>query len=244
MSDFNLGEVQRQLANMIRVGKVVELDEANARVKVQASGLTTAWLPWGASRAGTTRTTSMPTVGEQVVVFSPYGDTAQGVVGFSLYQDNHPAASDSKDKHATDYPDGTRVEYNSQTNTYTMTVAGDAKVIVNCKQATVNAENTVTVNTKQATINAENTATVNTKTATVDASTSVTLDTPTTTCTGNLTVQGAISYGAGMTGTGGATVNGGMNIVGGSLTHNSKNIGSTHTHSGVQSGLATTGAPV
>lgn len=228
MSDFNLGEVQRQLANLIRVGKVVELDEANARVKVQASGLTTAWLPWAAARAGTTRTTSMPTVGEQVVVFSPYGDTAQGMVGFSLYQDNHPAASDSKDKHATDYPDGTRVEYNSQTNTYTMTVAGDAKVVINCKEATINAQTS---------------AKVNTQTATVDASTSVTLDTPTTTCTGNLVVQGAISYGAGMTGTGGGTINGGLNVVGGSVTHNSKNIGSTHTHVGVQPGGGTTGAP-
>lgn len=200
MNDFNLGEVQRQLANMIRVGKVVELDEANARVKVQASGLTTAWLPWGAARAGTTRTTSMPTVGEQVMVFSPYGDTAQGVVGFSLYQDDHPAASDSKDKHATDYPDGTRVEYNSETNTYTMTVAGDAKVVINCKEATINAQTS---------------AKVTTQTATIEASTSVTLDTPQTTCTGNLTVEGALTYQGGMTGSGGdATITGNIQLNG------------------------------
>lgn len=230
MNDFNLGEVQRQLANMIRVGKVVELDEANARVKVQASGLTTAWLPWGAARAGTTRTTSMPTVGEQVMVFSPYGDTAQGVVGFSLYQDDHPAASDSKDKHATDYPDGTRVEYNSETNTYTMTVAGDAKVIINCKEATVNSENTVTVNTDQATINAD---------------TSVLVDTPQATFTGAVTVQGLFTYQAGMNGSGGsgATLTGDFRAQSGVFQHNNKNVGSTHTHIGVQPGGGTTGAP-
>lgn len=201
MSDFNIGELQRQLANLIRVGKVVELDEANARVKVSASGLTTAWLPWGTGRAGTTRTTSMPTVGEQVMLFSPYGDTAQGVVGFSLYQDDHPAASDSKDKERTIYPDGSVVEYNSASNTLTVTVAAAGKVIVNCKEATVNAE------------------------------TKVTLNTPDTFCTGKLTVTGLI------TGQEGATLNGG------SVTHNGKNIGSTHTHTGVQSGPTTTGAP-
>jgi phage baseplate assembly protein V len=171
MNDFNLGEVQRQLANLIRVGKVVELDEANARVKVQASGLTTAWLPWGAARAGATRKTSMPTVGEQVVVFSPYGDTAQGVVGFSLYQDNNPAASDSKDKERTIYPDGSVVEYDSASNKLTVTVAEAGNVVINCKVATVNADTSVTVNTNKATIHAES---------------NVKLDTPEVNITGNL----------------------------------------------------------
>lgn len=228
--DFNLGELQRMLANLVRVGKVVELDEAKARVKVQASGLTTAWLPWGAARAGTTRTTSMPTVGEQVVLLSPYGDTAQGIVVGSLYQDDHPAASDSKDKHATVYPDGTRVEYNSETNTYTMTVEGEAKVVINCKQATVNAENSVTVNTDQATIKAD---------------TSVLVDTPQATFTGAVTVQGLFTYQAGMNGSGGsgAVLNGDFKAQGGVFQHNSKNVGSTHTHTGVQPGGDTTGAP-
>lgn len=205
MSDFNIGELQRQLANLIRVGKVVELDEANARVKVSASGLTTAWLPWGTGRAGTTRTTSMPTVGEQVMLFSPYGDTAQGVVGFSLYQDDHPAASDSKDKERTIYPDGSVVEYDSASNTLTVTVAAAGKVIINCKEATVNAE------------------------------TSVTLNTPDTFCKGKLTVDGLI------TGKTGAT------LTNGSVTHNGKNIGDTHTHIGSPTAPAgprtPTGAP-
>lgn len=69
------------------------------------------------------------------------------------------------------------------------------------------------------------------KDATVHAQTKVTLDTPDTFCTGKLTVAGLI------TGQEGATLNGG------SVTHNGKNIGSTHTHTGVQSGPTTTGAP-
>lgn len=201
MNDMILGELQRLLANMIRVGKVIELDESGPFVRVQIGELTSAWLRCGAQRAGETRQTWMPSVGEQVVVLAPFGDTAQGFVAFSLNQDAHEPVSSNKDIHATEFPDGTRLEYNSQNNTYTMTVAGDSKVVVNCKEATVNAQ------------------------------TKVTLNTPDTFCTGKLTVDGQIF------GKSGAA------LTGGSVTHNGKNIGATHTHGGVQSGIASTAAP-
>ena len=67
-----------------------------------------------------------------------------------------------------------------------------------------------------------------------------------TTMTGNLTVQGKI------TGQGGFAISGGtggtMNVTGnivstGTITNNGKNIDSTHTHSGVQTGSGNTGTP-
>lgn len=60
--------------------------------------------------------------------------------------------------------------------------------------------------------------------ATVQASGSMSLTAPTITLTGNVTVNGNF----------GAT---------GTMTNNGKNIGSTHTHSGVQTGAGNTGAP-
>lgn len=108
-----MGEMGRQLANLVRVGKILQLDEANARVKVSTAGLTTDWLPWGAARAGTTRKGSMPSIGEQVMLFSPFGDLSQAVVGFSLYQDDHPAPTTSKDQETIAYPDGTVTTYDS-----------------------------------------------------------------------------------------------------------------------------------
>lgn len=161
MSEYGLGEVQRQLANLVRIGKVAELDEANARVKLSVSGLTTDWLPWGAARAGKTRTWSPPQVGEQVVMVSPFGDMGQAVVIGSLFSDSSAAPAASKDQETTVYPDGSTVDYNSATNTMTVTVAAGGNVVINCQVATVN------------------------------AATSVTLDTPQTTLTGNLTVQGS-----------------------------------------------------
>lgn len=218
---YEASEAQRLQANMIRIGTIAQLDAANARVKVNVSGLTTDWLPWIVQRAGATRTWSAPRAGEQVVVLAPYGDTSQGVVLPSIYQDDHPAPAASQDKESTVYPDGSTVEYDSASNTLTVTVSGAGNVVVNCKQATVNAD------------------------------TSVTLNTPEANCTGNLTVAGVTTTGGlvstGAAGgaqiTGGAQIDGGVTMTGGSVTHDGKNVGSTHTHSGVLPGGGTTGEP-
>lgn len=77
-------------------------------------------------------------------------------------------------------------------------------------------------------------------TATVEAAASVTIDTPETTCTGNLTVAKSLNVGAGG---GSATIEGNVAFTGGSVTHNGKNIGDTHQHSGVQPGGGNTEAP-
>ncbi|AWM87372.1 phage baseplate assembly protein V [Microvirga sp. 17 mud 1-3] len=84
------------------------------------------------------------------------------------------------------------------------------------------------------------TVTVICKTATVQASESVTIDTPETTCTGNLTVAKSLTMGGGG---GSVNITGPVAINGPTLTHNGKEVGSTHTHSGVQSGGSSTGAP-
>lgn len=94
------------------------------------------------------------------------------------------------------------------------------------------------------TVNAPN-ATVNTQTATMNASTKVELATPLVHCTQALTVEGLITGKGGMaiSGGSGATVNGSLAATGGTFTHNGKNVGSTHTHTGVQPGGGTSGSP-
>lgn len=238
-------ELERMLANVVRVGRVKEVDHANALVKLEIGGLTTDWLSWGVGRAGTTRTWSAPTVGEQRLLLSPYGDMTQAIVGQAIYQDDHAAPATSGDQEHVVFPDGSTVDYNSATNTLTVTVSGSGNVVINCKHATVNAEDDTTVNTKAATINAENTATVNTKTATVNAETKVELATPLTHCTGALTVDGLLTYKGGMSGSGGsgASLTGNFAASGGTFTHNSKNVGSTHTHTLVQPGSGNSGPP-
>lgn len=213
-----VSELNRQLNNVVRIGTIKQLDLANARAKVSVAGCTTDWLPWGTNRAGKRRDWSPPVIGEQVILFAPYGDLGQAVIGQSIFQDDHTAPAASADQETTVFPDGTTFEYDSATNTYTQTVAGSGNWVFNLKDAQINTE-----------------------TATVAASTSVTLDTPDTYCTGNLTVAKSLTMGQ----EGGtATMKGAVAIEGPSLTHNGKNVGSSHSHSGVQPGGENTGAPV
>lgn len=208
---YDLAEMHRMLMNMIRIGSIKAVDVGNRRVKVTTAGLTTDWIPWGTARAGKTRNWSAPNIGEQVVLFSPFGDMTQAVAGPSIYQDDFDAPADSADRDTILFPDGSTIDYNSETNTYSVNIVGSGLVAINCVNATITAVEKVT------------------------------LDTPDTMVTGNLTV--AKSFQMGSEG-GTATMKGNVAITGGSLTHNGKNIGSTHQHSGVQTGGGNTQAPV
>jgi phage baseplate assembly protein V len=116
--ELALPELERRQANAIRYGTVAEVDYATARVKIKSGNITTAWLPWAAGRAsGAKRRWDPPEVGEQVAVISPGGDMAQGLVLPGVYQDSAAAPSDSPDKDAMVYSDGTVIEYDRASHT-------------------------------------------------------------------------------------------------------------------------------
>ena len=122
-------ENDRKLANVAMVGTIAELDEAAARVRVNADGLVTDWLPWSAGRAGPgVREWSAPEVGEQVVLLCPYGDPSQGVVLGSVYQDAHAAPANLKTTHRTEYADGAFVEYDREAHAMKVDVPSGGKI--------------------------------------------------------------------------------------------------------------------
>jgi phage baseplate assembly protein V len=91
---YVLSDLDRRIANMIRKGRVTEVDLSARRAKVQIGQEdedTTDWIPWAVGMAGDDRSWRAPSVGEQVVVLSPGGDTDQGFIWGSLYQDDFPA---------------------------------------------------------------------------------------------------------------------------------------------------------
>lgn len=110
-----LSELNRRLANMIRLGRVAQIDHAECRVRVVSGNILTGWLPWQTSRAGATRTWDPPSVGEQVMIISPSGDHASALVMPAFYCADHPAPDSSPDTHVIDYPDGARISYNHAT---------------------------------------------------------------------------------------------------------------------------------
>ena len=105
------GEIERRLANLIRLATVSALDANAARVKVQIGAVVSDWLPWVTHRASNDRSWWAPEPGEQVLVLSPSGDLTQAVVLPAIYQANHSAPADSENIHRVRYKDGTVVEY-------------------------------------------------------------------------------------------------------------------------------------
>ena len=88
-----VAEVERRVANIMRPGKVMEVDHAKGLVRVKVGDLESAMVPW-MERAGAIKTWSPPAVGEQVTLFSPSGEPGQGWVMTGGYSDANPQPHD------------------------------------------------------------------------------------------------------------------------------------------------------
>ena len=145
---LNLNELNRKIANILRVGTIAEVDYEKAMARVRLGDITTRFLPWITSRAGENRDWKPVNVGEQVIVLSQNGDLNYGVILHSIYQSIYPAPSNSKDKHKVVFEDGSSVEYDKATKHFSADLKGTADisiakdVSVVAKTATITAEST------------------------------------------------------------------------------------------------------
>ena len=102
VEDFAFSEVVRKLANLIRLGKISEID--GAQVKVQIGRAMTGWLPI-ISTAGESFAWIPISKGEQVAVFAPYGEFAQAFVLRSIHYNDFKAPENTKENSfKTKYP--------------------------------------------------------------------------------------------------------------------------------------------
>lgn len=124
----NFAEMLRLIHNLIRLGTIEQVDHEAVRVRVKSGDNVTAWLRWISFRAGTTRDWDPPTVGEQVMIFSPGGDLAAGIVMTGLNSDTHSAPSADPGVWLREFPDGAVVAYNHENSELTITLPGNATV--------------------------------------------------------------------------------------------------------------------
>lgn len=127
--DYSVTELERRMANLIRVGTIAEADYDAARVRVRSGKQLSGWLPWMVQRAGPDRTWWAPEIGEQVLVFAPDGEPANGVVLGAIYQAAHPAPENRETIHSVHYQDGTRLSYDREAHHLTITAQGPITVV-------------------------------------------------------------------------------------------------------------------
>lgn len=127
--EFQLAEMGRRLANLVRVGTVEQADYQGARVRVRSGEVLTGWLPWVSPRAGPDRDWVAPEVGEQVMVFSPSGELAGGVALCGIPSAAHPPTQSRADVRETRFADGAAVEYDRAAHRYSITLPPDGAEI-------------------------------------------------------------------------------------------------------------------
>ncbi|UKE73221.1 phage baseplate assembly protein V [Xanthomonas graminis] len=144
----------RNLSNLIRLGTIAEVDLAGARCRVQSGDMQTDFLPWLVPAAGALIVWAAPSLGEQVLVLSPDGETMSGVVLRGLYSDAFAAPETSADVTLLRFGDGALISYDAIAHSLVATLpaggtaelTADGGVTIN-GPLTVNGATTVNGNT-------------------------------------------------------------------------------------------------
>ncbi|MEW5251203.1 phage baseplate assembly protein V [Microbulbifer sp. 2201CG32-9] len=123
-------QLYRLLANLIRLGTIVEVQHREARCRVQSGELATAPLRWISLRAGATTQWDPPAIGEQVLLLSPGGDLQQGLVLRGLYSQANPAPDNVGTSHLVRYPDGAEIRYDHEAHQLTATLPEDGSAAI------------------------------------------------------------------------------------------------------------------
>jgi len=125
---FDLNDLGRRLANIIRLGQIFEIDYEVAKARVKIGDLETDWLPWVASNSGANNNWNPPEIDEQVIILSPGGELNQGIILPSLYRGN--ALESSRDIQSVTFADGSKISFNHTNGNLDLDIKGNTNIKV------------------------------------------------------------------------------------------------------------------
>lgn len=131
---FDLSDAMRRIGGMIRLGTIATVEPQYGYATVAIGALRTRPLPWLTIAAGADKTWRCPSVGEQVLVLSPSGDLANGVIICGAYSTQNPAPSQDADEWLIAWRDGAECRYN--TTTGALNVIGVTTINIECNGKT------------------------------------------------------------------------------------------------------------
>ena len=120
-------ELSRRMGDLIRLGRVVEIQGKSARVR--AGDVETDWIRWPATRAGRLKVWSPPSLDEQVLLFAPEGDIERAVIGPSFFSNLHPAPEEDGSDFI-EFEDGGRLSYHPETKVLSVALADGAGLTI------------------------------------------------------------------------------------------------------------------
>ena len=125
---FNLNDLARRLANIIRLGQIFEIDYEVAKARIKIGDLETDWLPWITSNSGNNKGWNPPEIDEQVIVLSPCGELNQGVILPSLYRGAAP--ENSGNIQSITFADRSKISFNRESGNLDLDIKGSATIKV------------------------------------------------------------------------------------------------------------------
>ena len=122
-------ETSADLRDVVRKGRVLSRDLSAKTCVVEFGELRLPGVRWASVRMGSFRIWSPPSEGEQVIVLSPEGDSAQAVIVASLTSNAHPAPSD-EDALVIAADDGSLISYALASHALTVALCDGGRVIM------------------------------------------------------------------------------------------------------------------
>jgi len=123
-------DIQRLVGDIAREGTIASIDLVNGTCRVQiADELVTGDIPWSSARLGKTRIWSPPSVGEQVLVLAPEGDTERAIVIGSISSDAHPHPINDGST-LIEFEDGASISYDPASHALMAYLPSNATVLI------------------------------------------------------------------------------------------------------------------
>ena len=138
MSRATIGDHDRMIASMVKTGHVVAVDLVAGKLRMQSGDWISPWVRWHDAAAGKARHWRAPSIGEEGTLLSPSGVPGAGRFFGGVFGTGGPAPDDREHVDVWDFPDGGRLVYDWQANTYDINLpSGTVTVAVGASTATV-----------------------------------------------------------------------------------------------------------
>ena len=135
-------DTPRAVEAAMMYGRIASVDGKTCRV--ESGGVLTDAVLWNCSRAGAVRRWCPPTIGEQVMLLCPGGDTHGATALCGLSSDAFDAPSDDMNLDLTLYPDGTRVSYNFETHRLEAVIEENGEAFISAKKLRIESDVEIT----------------------------------------------------------------------------------------------------
>ena len=124
---YLLSEISRRMTQLIRIGRIYDVDYRHAKVKVKIGENITSWRPW----ISLSNAWVPPKKDEQVVLLSPNGDFEQGIVLPALYYTQFPAPSDKPNETKLDLSKDNAITFDENRDQLTIKMSEEGNFVIN-----------------------------------------------------------------------------------------------------------------